>query len=389
MNHIKLRELIRKVDGNKNKQLKDLPLLGINIDKEFMPSVANTIGTDMSNYQIVKKEQFACNPMHLGRDERMPTALLLDKDEILVSPAYFVFEIIDKNVLLPEYLMLYFKQTETDRLLWFKTDSSVRGGLGWNELCDIEIPVPDLNIQKDIIRHYNQISDAIKIKEKLNNNLEQQAQVIFNNSFELDIDDNISSIDKYIDVRDGTHDSPKAQKTGYPLITSKHLLSYGVDSSQANLISKADFNKINERSCVHTGDILLSMIGTVGNISLIIEKEINFAIKNVALFKTSKLTNLIFYVLCYLKSKKINQLIESKLLGSTQNYISLTELRNLPFIMPSEEDLKLFNKTVVPIFKQVICNSNIISNLIYLRDALLTKLMLENSDSSSDKLSFI
>ena len=180
MNHIKRRELIRKVDGNKNKQLKDLPLLGINIDKEFMPSVANTIGTDMSNYQIVKKEQFACNPMHLGRDERMPTALLLDKDEILVSPAYFVFEIIDKNVLLPEYLMLYFKQTETDRLLWFKTDSSVRGGLGWNELCDIEIPVPDLNIQKDIIRHYNQISDAIKIKEKLNNNLEQQVISIFN-----------------------------------------------------------------------------------------------------------------------------------------------------------------------------------------------------------------
>ena len=107
MNRIKLGKLIRKVEGNKNKQLKDLPLLGINIDKEFMPSVANTIGTDMSNYQIVKREQFACNPMHLGRDERMPTALLLNQDEILVSPAYFVFEVIDKNIILPEYLMLY------------------------------------------------------------------------------------------------------------------------------------------------------------------------------------------------------------------------------------------------------------------------------------------
>ena len=101
----------------------------------------------------------------------------------MASPAYFVFEIIDKNVILPEYLMLYFKQPETDRLLWFKTDSSVRGGLGWNELCDIEIPVPDIEIQKDIIRQYNQISDAIKIKEKLNNNLEQQAQAIFKSWF--------------------------------------------------------------------------------------------------------------------------------------------------------------------------------------------------------------
>ena len=185
MNHIKLRELIRKVDGNKNKQLKDLPLLGINIDKEFMPSVANTIGTDMSNYQIVKKEQFACNPMHLGRDERMPTALLLDEDEILVSPAYFVFEIIDKKVLLPEYLMLYFKQKETDRLLWFKTDSSVRGGLGWNELCEIEVPVPKIDIQKNIVRQYNQISEAIKIKEKLNNNLEQQAFSFYKSKIRL------------------------------------------------------------------------------------------------------------------------------------------------------------------------------------------------------------
>ena len=165
MKKYKLGDLIRKVEGNKNKQLKDLPLLGINIEKEFMPSVANTIGTDMSNYQIVKKEQFACNPMHLGRDERMPTALLLGRDEILVSPAYFVFEIIDKNIILPEYLMLYFKRPETDRLLWFKTDSSVRGGLGWNEFCAVELSIPSIEKQKKIVEQYNQITETIRIKE--------------------------------------------------------------------------------------------------------------------------------------------------------------------------------------------------------------------------------
>ncbi|MBQ8886308.1 MAG: restriction endonuclease subunit S, partial [Candidatus Gastranaerophilales bacterium] len=183
MKKYKLGDLIRKVEGNKNKQLKDLPLLGINIEKEFMPSVANTIGTDMSNYQIVKKEQFACNPMHLGRDERMPTALLLDRDEILVSPAYFVFEIIDKNIILPEYLMLYFKRPETDRLLWFKTDSSVRGGLGWNEFCAVELFIPSIEKQKKIVEQYNQITESIRIKERLNNNLEQQAQAIFKSWF--------------------------------------------------------------------------------------------------------------------------------------------------------------------------------------------------------------
>ena len=172
MRYLKLGTLIRKVEGVKNKQLKNLPLLGISIDKEFMPSVANTIGTDMSNYQIVRRNQFACNPMHLGRDERMPTALLQSYDEILVSPAYFVFEVADENLILPEYLMLYFRQSETDRLLWFKTDSSVRGGLGYNEMCDINIPVPSIECQREIVTKYNQINEAIAIKERLNNNLE-------------------------------------------------------------------------------------------------------------------------------------------------------------------------------------------------------------------------
>ena len=79
--------------------------------------------------------------------------------------------------------MLYFKQKETDRLLWFKTDSSVRGGLGWNELCEIEVPVPKIDIQKNIVRQYNQISEAIKIKEKLNNNLEPTEIKIANSKF--------------------------------------------------------------------------------------------------------------------------------------------------------------------------------------------------------------
>ena len=192
MKKYKLGDLIRKVEGNKNKQLKDLPLLGINIEKEFMPSVANTIGTDMSNYQIVKKEQFACNPMHLGRDERMPTALLLDRNEILVSPAYFVFEIIDKNIILPEYLMLYFKRPETDRLLWFKTDSSVRGGLGWNEFCAVELSIPSIEKQKKIVEQYNQITESIRIKERLNNNLEEQIKtnysIMFDTGEKLDWD---------------------------------------------------------------------------------------------------------------------------------------------------------------------------------------------------------
>lgn len=384
MNHIKLRELIRKVDGNKNKQLKDLPLLGINIDKEFMPSVANTIGTDMSNYQIVKKEQFACNPMHLGRDERMPTALLLDKDEILVSPAYFVFEIIDKNVLLPEYLMLYFKQTETDRLLWFKTDSSVRGGLGWNELCDIEIPVPDLNIQKDIIRHYNQISDAIKIKEKLNNNLEQQIDIFYNNIFNKELD--FVELGSVIETTSGgtpSRDNIEFYTNGiYNWIKSKELLgTYIFDTEEK--ITETAIRKSSAKP-FPPNSVLVAMYGaTVGEFGITFgETTCNQAI--CALISNEDYPY--SYIFWYIRTSKDKLKIMAS--GSAQQNISQILIKQL-LVHSNLEKIKQFDKCAKIVMSKLLNIQKEINGLIKLRNVLLPKLMLENSDSSSDKLSFI
>ena len=117
-------------------------VLGISIDKEFMPSVANVIGTDLSRYKLISKGLFACNPMHVGRDERLPIALYEKDIPAIVSPAYFMFEIIDRDVLNEEYLMMWFRRLEFDRECWFMTDGSVRGGITWDDLCRIKLPVP-------------------------------------------------------------------------------------------------------------------------------------------------------------------------------------------------------------------------------------------------------
>ena len=98
-NYKRLGDYIRQVDV-RNKDLGTSNLLGINIDKFFMPSVANIIGTDLRNYKLIRENQFACNPMHVGRDERIPVALYLDKDKAIVSPAYFVFEIVRNELLM-------------------------------------------------------------------------------------------------------------------------------------------------------------------------------------------------------------------------------------------------------------------------------------------------
>lgn len=168
-NYKRLGDYIRQVDV-RNKNLKSSNLFGINIDKFFMPSVANIIGTDLSNYKLIEKGQFACNPMHVGRDERIPVALYLDKDNAIVSPAYFVFEIFN-NSLLNKYLMLWFRRPEFDRECWFYTDASVRGGITWEDFCDIRLPIPSIEDQQKIVDAYETIEKRIAIKKKINENL--------------------------------------------------------------------------------------------------------------------------------------------------------------------------------------------------------------------------
>ena len=163
-------QLVKWVDS-RNKGLPSVNLLGISIDKYFMPSVANVIGTDLSSYKVVSVDQFACNPMHVGRDEKMPVALYMQEDPSIVSPAYFVFEVIDSNEILPEYLMLWFRRKEFDREVWFHTDGSVRGGILWEELCELTVPVPSIAEQQEIVDAYNDIERRIALKRKINDNL--------------------------------------------------------------------------------------------------------------------------------------------------------------------------------------------------------------------------
>jgi type I restriction enzyme S subunit len=172
-----------QVIKDKNVNLRATKLLGINIDKFFMPSVANIVGTDLSNYKIVKKNQFACNRMHVGRDYRIPIALSNDENEFIVSPAYDVFEIIDTNVLLPEYLMMWFRRKEFDRNTWFHTDADVRGGLPWEAFSNLKLPIPSLEKQQEIVNEYHTIQNRINLNNQLIAKLEETAQTIYKQWF--------------------------------------------------------------------------------------------------------------------------------------------------------------------------------------------------------------
>lgn len=220
---------IRLVDY-RNKGLITTQVLGINIDKYFMPSVANVIGTDLSRYKVLSKGKFACNPMHVGRDERLPVALYSEDKPAIVSPAYFVFEIVDTSLLNEYYLMMWFRRPEFDRTCWLKTDGSVRGGISWDDICRLELPVPPIEKQLEIVNRYKAITDRIALKQKINDNLEATVQALYQ---ELFIDNSeISSwkqgkVGDVLQLQRG-HDLPRTEMLGgeYPVAGSTGTIGY-------------------------------------------------------------------------------------------------------------------------------------------------------------------
>jgi type I restriction enzyme S subunit len=182
MSYKRLGDYIKRVSIKNSDGLVEI-LYGINIDKFFMPSVANVIGTDLSRYKVVTKNQFACNRMHVGRDKRLPISLSLEKYDFIVSPAYDVFEITDPDIISYEYLMMWFTREEFDRNCWFHTDSDVRGKLDWDAFMDMELPIPSIENQQQMVAEYNTVTNRINLNNELNQKLEETAQALYKHWF--------------------------------------------------------------------------------------------------------------------------------------------------------------------------------------------------------------
>lgn len=169
-NYKKLGKYIRQVDI-RNTEGKTDNLLGVSVAKQFIPSIANTVGTDFTKYKVVKKGQFTYIPDTSRRGDKIGIALLEDYDEGLVSNVYTVFEVIDEKKLIPQYLMLWFSRPEFDRFARFKSHGSVREVMDWDEMCNVELPIPTYEEQKQIVDSYNAIKTRIAIKKQINDNL--------------------------------------------------------------------------------------------------------------------------------------------------------------------------------------------------------------------------
>lgn len=180
-NYKALSELIEKVD-ERNADGAITELIGVSIDKCFIKSVANTNGTDLSKYKIIRKNEFAVSLMQVSRDSKIPIARLEDYDVAIMSPAYPIFRVKDTSVVLPEYLEMWFKRPEFDREAAFIAVGGVRGSMPWEEFAKMKLPVPSIEKQQKIVNAYKIVTDRIALKQRINDNLEAQANAIFSSS---------------------------------------------------------------------------------------------------------------------------------------------------------------------------------------------------------------
>lgn len=342
-NYEPLGKHIRLVDYRNSEEVTST-VLGISIDKEFMPSVANVIGTDLSRYKLISKGLFACNPMHVGRDERLPIALYEKDNAAIVSPAYFMFEIIDRDVLNEEYLMMWFRRPEFDRECWFMTDGSVRGGITWDDLCRIKLPVPSYARQCEIVESYRAITNRIALKRAENDNLANTEQAILvetigkNQTMPTTLGELVDFIDGDRGKNYPTFD--EFTSTGYCLfLNASNVTPTGFNFDACMFVTEEKDKSMN-KGHLSFNDIVLTSRGTLGNVALY-DKHIGF--ENVRINsgmliirpKTKRLSPHFIYAL--LKSSYMQAAIERFKSGSAQPQLPIKDLQKIVFEIPESD----------------------------------------------------
>lgn len=356
MNEYKrLGDYIREVNV-RNRDLKITKPMGINIDKHFMPSVANVIGTDLSNYKLVSKRQFACNLMHVGRDEKIPMAILGSDDPIIVSPAYFVFEVSNPDILFPEYLMMWFSRKEFDRNAWFYTDADVRGGMGKDALLDMKLPIPSSEQQSEIIAEYETLSKRIRLNEQMISKLEETAQTLYRKMFVDGIDkENLPDGWRMGTLEDlGEIIGGATPSTNNPDLWCDNGISWlspaDLSKKSCKFISKGakDITELGYNSCstklLPKGSILFSSRAPIG-LMAITTKELctNQGFKSIVPQKDYG-SEYVYYYLLSIKDK-----IAEENTGSTFDEVSGQTMKEYPAILPSKQVTDKFSELLRPI----------------------------------------
>ena len=370
MEYKRLGKYIREVNV-RNKDLKVTNLLGLSVSKEFMPSIANTIGTDMSTYKVVVRDQLVYIADTSRRGDKIAIALLDKYDNAIVSSAYTVFEIIDKEQLLPKYLMMWFQRPEFDRYARFHSHGSAREIFDWDELCETTVPVPSIECQREIVEEYETLSRRIRLNEQMIEKLEATAQALYRKMF-------VDGIDK--------EKLPEGWRIGTLSDIAKITMGQSPDGETYNTEGdgmifyqgRTDFGRRFPKARVYTtsptreaeiGDVLLSVRAPVGDLNIAPHK---CCLGRGLAGLRSKMNSqsYLYYQMVFLSDVFKVSDDEGTIFGS----INKDDLYNIEVIVPNKQAIELFNTDASIIDNQVRILDSEITNLQELQSLLLAKM---------------
>lgn len=352
-NYEPLGKHIRLVDYRNSEEVTST-VLGISIDKEFMPSVANVIGTDLSRYKLISKGLFACNPMHVGRDERLPIALYEKDNASIVSPAYFMFEIIDRDVLNEEYLMMWFRRPEFDRECWFMTDGSVRGGITWDDLCRIQLPVPPYERQLDVVESYRAITRRIAMKKEINDNLDAQMRAYFKEFIGQSEPVSVGKLKDYCSMQYGYTETATNEPIGSKFLRITDIAQSYIDWSAVPYCPITDDN--HQKYVLSEGDVVIARTGATVGVAKMLGKNIPDAVFASFLVRIRPNDDDYKYFFgLTITSKEFLEFVQTNAGGSAQPQANPPLLGEYDISLPDKENLIGFNQRIA-------CFLNIIEN---------------------------
>ena len=346
-----IEELVTRVD-ERNSDGTVSELIGVSIDKCFIKSVANTNGTDLSKYKIIRKNDFAVSLMQVSRDGKIPVARLEEYEEAIMSPAYPIFRVKDKNVILPEYLEMWFKRPEFDREAAFIAVGGVRGSMPWEEFAKMKLPVPTIEKQRKIVNAYKIVTDRIALKQKINDNLEATASAMFKERFSIERANPewlVGTLQDLYTFQYGKGNNNPDNGGVYPVYGSNGIIG-GYD----------EYNNEDAPVIGHIGINCGSLVFAFGK---------HFVTYNGVMCNVNNPKNKYFGYLTLANSR-----LQAHVRGSSQPFVSYDMLYEIKAVLPPSEVIEQFEKQVTPLFEQVSSNQREIKHLLELQTIQLARL---------------
>ncbi|MBP3607937.1 MAG: restriction endonuclease subunit S [Treponema sp.] len=387
VNYKKLGEIVKLID-ERNKDEKVQTLIGVSIEKCFIKSVANTIGTDLSKYQIIRKNDFACSLMQVSRDGKIPIACLKDYDEAIMSPAYYIFRIKNTDEVLPDYLSMWFMRSEFDREAAYIAVGGVRGSMPWEDFCNMELPIPDIKEQQKIVDAYNSITKRIKIKQKINENLEKTAQCLFDKNFkeynkfyEKEDLKTLPADWKYAIVGDFCKDNIKSISSSNEL---KEILYLDTGSITNNKID--DLQTISERDgfpsrakrMIYDNDIVFSTVRpNLRHFGIIRKPAKNMIVStgfSVLHNNSDRVSNEFLYM--WITNDATLSFLQSIAENSVSTYPSINadDIMNIKIIIPTDNILSELNEVFRKTFLMIDYNNQEITKMQELKQLVISRI---------------